>query len=132
VDDGTHLRDALKIYNYFHQLNRAPEWGEITLSRALACLIPGSLLHPFSGKSASPKGTAGQRRLRLIEQHKCDEKSIDSKVMQMQGSAPPSLPTRGLDPGPAEELCIPSPVLPSTSSSQSGDNDFQIEVRMTA
>jgi hypothetical protein len=26
VDDDTHLRDALKIYNYFHQLNRAPEW----------------------------------------------------------------------------------------------------------
>jgi hypothetical protein len=32
VNDGTDLRDALKIYNYFHQLNRAPEWGEIALS----------------------------------------------------------------------------------------------------
>ncbi len=32
VDADTDLRDALKIYNYFHQLNRAPEWGEITLS----------------------------------------------------------------------------------------------------
>jgi hypothetical protein len=31
VDDGTHLKDVLKIYNYFHQLNRAPEWGEIAL-----------------------------------------------------------------------------------------------------
>ncbi len=36
------------------------------------------------------------------------------------------------DPGPAEELRIPSPVLQSTSSSESGDDDFQIEVRMTA
>jgi hypothetical protein len=32
VDDDTDLRDALKIYNYFHQLNRTPEWGEIALS----------------------------------------------------------------------------------------------------
>jgi hypothetical protein len=81
VDDGTHLRDALKIYNYFHQLNRAHEWEEIALS--CTCRVcfgncvskhtllfvslfkqdvhvpdswngPGSLLHPFSGKSASP------------------------------------------------------------------------------
>ncbi len=32
VDDDSHLRDALKIYNYFRQLNRAPEWGEIAIS----------------------------------------------------------------------------------------------------
>jgi hypothetical protein len=80
VDNDTDLREALKIYNYFHQLNRAPEWGEIALrlvtqlhllasvsaiacasircsscscsSRMCACLIPGSQL--ISGKSASP------------------------------------------------------------------------------
>jgi hypothetical protein len=31
VDGGSRLKDALKIYNYFHQLNRTPKWGEITL-----------------------------------------------------------------------------------------------------
>jgi hypothetical protein len=32
VDADTNLRDALNIYNYFHRLNRAPEWREIPLS----------------------------------------------------------------------------------------------------
>jgi hypothetical protein len=32
VDADTTLKEALKIYNYFHQLNRAPNWGEIPLS----------------------------------------------------------------------------------------------------
>jgi hypothetical protein len=31
LDDDRALRDALKIYNYFHRLNRVPEWGEIAL-----------------------------------------------------------------------------------------------------
>ncbi len=78
------------------------------------------------------KGTAWRRRLRLIEERQCDEKSIDSKVSFLKGSAPHPLPTRGMDPGTAAELRIPSPVLPSTTSSESDDDDFQIEVRMTA
>ncbi len=32
VDADTDLRDVLKIYNYFHQQNHAPDWGEIPLS----------------------------------------------------------------------------------------------------
>jgi hypothetical protein len=32
VDADTDLRDALKNCNYFHQLNRAPEWEGIALS----------------------------------------------------------------------------------------------------
>jgi hypothetical protein len=35
-------------------------------------------------KCNSIKGTAGRRRLRLIEERKCDEKSIDSKVTFLQ------------------------------------------------
>jgi hypothetical protein len=58
-------------------------------------------------KCKSIKGTAGHRRLCLIVQRKCDEKSIDSKVAFLQGSAPPLLPTRVRDPGPADELRIP-------------------------
>jgi hypothetical protein len=43
------MRDALKIYNFFHQLNRAPEWGEIALSCTYRvcfgnCLCKHSLL----------------------------------------------------------------------------------------
>jgi hypothetical protein len=28
VDGGTQLKDVLKIYNYFHQLNHVAEWRE--------------------------------------------------------------------------------------------------------
>ncbi len=108
VDDGTHLRDALKIYNHFLQLNRAPEWGEIALSCSCRvcfgkCMCKHTLLFvslfkpdvrvPDSWIAATPslrkkcnslKGTAGRRRLRLIEQRKCDEKSMDSKVTFLQ------------------------------------------------
>jgi hypothetical protein len=32
VEAGMSLKDALKIYNYFHQLRRAPLWGDICVS----------------------------------------------------------------------------------------------------
>jgi hypothetical protein len=83
-------------------------------------------------KCKSIKGTVGRRRLRLIEQRKCDEKSIDPKVTFLQGSATPPLLTRGRDPCPADELRIPFPLLQSSTSSESGDDNLQIEVRMTA
>jgi hypothetical protein len=113
VDDITHLRDALKIYNYFHQLNHATEWGEIALSCTCCvcfgnCACTHTLLFvllfklevcvPDSWITATPslqkkckslKGTARPRRLRLIEQRKCDEKNIDSKVTFLQGSTTP-------------------------------------------
>ena len=156
MDDDTDLRDVLKIYNYFHQLNRAPEWGEIPLSCTCRvcfgnCVCKHSLLFlslfkpevrvPDSWIAATPslrkkcksiKGTARRMKLRLIEERQCDEKSIDSKVTFLKGSAPPLIPTRWLDPGPAAELRIPSPLLPSSTSSESDDDDFQIEVRITA
>ncbi len=39
VDADTDLREALKIYNNFHQLNHATEWGEIPLSCTGTCRI---------------------------------------------------------------------------------------------
>ncbi len=115
VNDDTDLRDALKIYNYFHQLNHTPEWREIPLSCTVTCcvcfgncLCKHSLLFvslfkpevrvPDSWITATPslqkkcksmEGTAWRRRFRLIEQRKCDEKSIDSKVTFLQGCPPP-------------------------------------------
>jgi hypothetical protein len=124
VDDNTDLKDAVKIYNYFHQLNRAPasEWGEVALSCTcrvcfgncmckhslfLVSLFKAEVCIPDSLIAATPslwkrcksiKGAAGGRRLRLIEQRKCDEKSIDSKVTFLQGSATTPLPTCWRDP----------------------------------
>jgi hypothetical protein len=143
VEAETDLRDALKIYNYFHQLNRAPEWGEIALSCTCRvcfgnCVCKHSLLFvslfkpevrvpdfwiaatpSLRKKCKSIKGTAGRKRPRLVEERQCDEKSINSK-----GSGPPLIPTSGRDPGPADELCIPSPLLTSSTSSESDDDDF--------
>ena len=124
VDADTDLRDALKIYNYFHQLNRALDWGEIPLSCTCCvcfgnCVCKHTLLFvslfkpevrvPDSWIAATPslrkkcksiKGTAGRRRLRLIEERQCDEKSIDSKVSFLKGSAPPPS-----DPRAGSQLC---------------------------
>jgi hypothetical protein len=58
----------------------------------------------------------GFGRLRLIAERKCDEKVIDSKVTYLQASPP--------------ELSIPSPVLPTSSSSESDYDDFvNVKVR---
>jgi hypothetical protein len=116
VDADTDLRDALQIYNYFHQLNRAPEWGEIPLSCTCRvcfgnCVCKHTLLFvslfkqevrlPDSWIAATPSlrkkcksimGTAGRRRLCLIEERQCDEKSIDSKVSFLKCSTPPFRP----------------------------------------
>ena len=155
VDADADLRNALKIYNYFHQLNRTPEWGEIALSCTYRvcfgnCVCKHSLLFvslfkpevrvpdswivvtpSLRKKCKSIKETAGRRRLRLIEERQCDEKSIDSKVTFLKGSAPPLIPTCRLDPGSELRVCIPSPLLPFSTTSESDDDDFQIEVRMT-
>jgi hypothetical protein len=104
------------------------------LNKLCVSLILGSQLPHLSGNSASPsRELPGAGDFDLIEQRKCDEKSINSKVTFLQGSPespPPPLPTRGRDPDPADELRIPSLLLPSSTSSESGDDDFKIEVRM--
>ena len=65
----------------------------------------------------SLQGTAGRKRLQLIEAAKCDEKKIDSKVAYMTGTKPSKPPTQE----PARKLVIPAPVSPSAS-----DSDFQV------
>ncbi len=57
VEAGTSLTGALKTYNYFHQLNRAPTWGEICVSCTCRvcfahCVCKDSLLFVFLFKPA--------------------------------------------------------------------------------
>jgi hypothetical protein len=77
---------------------------------------------------------AGRKRLGLIKeriaQRKNDEKIINSKVLFLKDSTPPSLPTSGLDPAQAKEHRIPSPVLPSISTSESDNDDFQDDFKV--
>jgi hypothetical protein len=73
----------------------------------------------------SIKGSAGRKRLRLIAERQCDEKVIDSKVMYLQGSRQ--------SPASPPEISIPSPVLPTSSSSESEDDDFvNVKVHMVS
>jgi hypothetical protein len=39
VEAGMNLKDAQKIYNYFHKLRRAPSWGDICVSCTLCKLL---------------------------------------------------------------------------------------------
>ena len=101
VEAGMTLKDALKIYNYFHLLRRAPSWGDICVSCNCRvcfanCVCQDSLLfvslfkpdvrvpHAWIGatpslrkKCRSIKGSAGRKR--LIAERQCDEKVIDSR-----------------------------------------------------
>jgi hypothetical protein len=104
VDISTQLKDALKIYNYFHQLNRAQEWGRTGMGRDCIelcvcfanCVCKDTLLFVYLFKQGVPdshvaarpslwkkcksmKGTACCKRLRLIEERNCNEKIIDFK-----------------------------------------------------
>jgi hypothetical protein len=40
VDNGTRLKVALKIYNNFYQLTRAPDWGDIPSSWVFSTFFP--------------------------------------------------------------------------------------------
>ena len=143
------MKDALKIYNCFHLLRRAPSWGDICVScncrvRFANCVCGDSLLfvslfkpavrvpHAWIGttpslrkRCRSIKGSPERKRLRLIAEGQCDEKVIYSKVTYLQGSRQsPALPS---------ELSIPFPVLPTSSSSESDDDDFvNVKVRMAS
>jgi hypothetical protein len=110
VEAGMTLKDALKIYNYFHLLRRAPSWGDICVSCNCRvcfanCVCQDSLLfvslfkpdvrvpHAWIGatpslrkKCRSIKSSAGRKRLRLIAERQCNEKVINSKVTYLQGS----------------------------------------------
>jgi hypothetical protein len=73
----------------------------------------------------SIKGTAGHKRLRLIAERQGDKKVINSKVTYLQGSRQ----TQASVP----DFSIPAQVLPTSSSSESNDDDFvDVHVRMAS
>ena len=65
------------------------------------------------------KGTAGYKRMKLIEAAKCDEKRIESKVQYMTGSKPNHYPPAK---EPARTLVVPEAAPLSASDS----SDFQV------
>ena len=127
----------MTIYRHFHQLSRAPTWGEVPVSCTCAecfahcvcwhTLLFASAFNPqirvpeeYIGASVSLrkqcksiKGTAGRKRMRILEERKCNEKKIDSKVKYLAGTAAT---------GPAK-LTVPEAILPSESSN---DDDFEV------
>jgi hypothetical protein len=127
----------------------SPTWGEICVRCSCRvcfakCVCKDSILFvslfkpavrvPYAWIAATPslhkrcksiKGSAGRKRLRLIAGRQCDEKVINSKVTYLQGSRQTL--------ASAPEVCIPSPVLPTSWSCESEDDDFvDVRVRMTS
>jgi hypothetical protein len=56
VDNGMRLKDALKIYNNFHQLTRAPDWGDIPSSWVFFNFFPIFSHFSFSAFGFSVQG----------------------------------------------------------------------------
>ena len=126
------IKAALKVYKSFHLISRQPTWGDIPLSCDCSvcfahCVCAHTLLFTSlfvpeicvpatwvaatisqRKKTKSIKGTAGRRRMRIIEERKDDEKHIDSKVRYLAG--------------PSASLVVPTPVFPPDSS----DDDFEV------
>ena len=72
-------------------------------------------------------GTAGRKRRRLIEQHACDEKTIDSKVKYLKAAAESDEEEPPSPPAPARELVVPPARSPSPS-----DDDFEVHTPVAA
>ncbi len=128
------IERVLQIYKYFPHLTRQPTWGDVPIGCTCKvcfsnCVCSCYLLFAsvfnleirvpadynaatVSGckKCRSIKGTAGRRRMCIIEERKCDDKKIDSKGLVLVGNH--AVQVREADP------VIPEPVLPSSS-----DND---------
>ena len=65
------------------------------------------------------KGTAGHKRMKIMEAVKCDEKQISFKVGYMTGTKRAKEPA-----SEPRDLVIPEPASPSASDS----SDFQVAV----
>ena len=146
------LNDALNVYESFHHLTREASWGKVPL----ACTCEGSHAHAvrehaalftavFDSEVEVPKeyvaaerglrkkchklkGTAGPKRMRLMEEITKGKKKSASKMgyMEMEGSGPSSavkehhppsdLPTE-LSPAPNfPKFVLPEPSVPSFDS----------------
>ena len=88
--------------------------------RKCGSLSPGS---PRLYLYAKPiGGTAGHKRLRLIEERACNEKTISSKVKFLKDAAHEEPQS-----APAPELLVPEAVVPSSSN-----DDFEVYTPVAA
>ena len=103
---GLDIREALKIYRNFHLIRYMPAWVENDIPLACTCkicvnhcvcddtLLFAALFKPevrvpsdyvaatvnLRKRCKSLKGAVGRKRMRILEEQKCNEKVIDSKV----------------------------------------------------
>jgi len=140
IQQSMDIKSAMKIYKRFYLLSRAATWGMVPVSCTCPacfenCVCCHTLLFAAVFKQEirvpadwiaatvsqrkqckSIKGTAGRKRMRILEERKCDEKRIDSKVTYLTGTSAPRDSTA---------LILPEPAFPSSSS----EDDFQVTVR---
>ena len=142
LDPHYDVKDVMRIYRKFNLITPAPKWGQIPLACTckvcyanglcqctilLASLFNPEIRVPDHYVAATPslrklcriKGTAGNKRRKLIEEAACNEKEVTSKVGYMTGTK------RGKEPAPApRDYVLPEPAdCPSSDSS-----DFQVPV----
>ena len=142
LDPHYDVKDVMRIYRKFNLITPAPQWGQIPLACTckvcyanglcqctilLASLFNPEIRVPDHYVAATPslrklcriKGTAGNKRRKLIEEAACNEKEVTSKVGYMTGTK------RGKEPAPApRDYVLPEPAdCPSSDSS-----DFQVPV----
>ena len=110
---GLDIREALKIYSNFHLIRYMPAWVENDIPLACTCkicvnhcvcddtLLFAALFKPevrvpsdyvaatvnLRKRCKSLKGAVGRKRMRILEEQKCNEKVIDSKVKYMRGTS---------------------------------------------
>ena len=143
---GLDIREALKIYRNFHLIRYMPAWVENDIPLACTCkicvnhcvcddtLLFAALFKPevrvpsdyvaatidLRKRCKSIKGAVGRKRMRILEEQKCNEKVIDSKVKYMRGTRP-AQPAHESDARVGkDELNVPSPVVPSSEDDDSG------------
>jgi hypothetical protein len=141
LDPRLDVKKALRIYKKWHLISSAPQWGRIPLScNCRVCfphcvcqctLLLASLFDPevrvppeyiaatvsLRKQCRSIQGTAGRKRMRLLEEAKCNEKTVSSKVIFMSGSKAGSAAP-----------CAAEPVIPPAISPSSSDDEFQVPI----
>ncbi len=65
----------------------------------------------------SIRGTAGKKRLQIMEERKCDEKKIDSKIKYMKDTTPVAAPPQAA----GKSWRQPLQVMPSDSDTDNSD-----------
>ena len=140
LDPNYNVKDVMRIYRRFNMIRPAPKWGLVPLECTckvcyanamcpctilMASLFKPEIRVPAHYIAATPslrklcriKGTAGNKRRKLIEDAACNEKEVTSKVGYMTGTK------RGKEPAPAPR----DYVLPEPADCPSSD-DFQVPV----